>query len=66
MAAIARLQRANHRSHFRAFGLRGAEVTEMVDPFLHGLREIQRQVRSLASLLAATRTSWPGHGDSAS
>jgi redox-sensitive bicupin YhaK (pirin superfamily) len=34
MPVIARLQRANHGSHFRAFGLRGAEVTEMVDPFL--------------------------------
>ena len=34
MSAIVRLQRANHGSHFRAFSLRGAEVSERIDPFL--------------------------------
>ncbi|WP_061291535.1 pirin family protein [Azotobacter vinelandii] len=32
MSVIASLQRANHGSHFRAFGLRG--VAELTDPFL--------------------------------
>ncbi|XHO07094.1 hypothetical protein ACEQUB_p00340 (plasmid) [Ralstonia syzygii] len=32
MPAIATLQRANHGSHFRAYGLRG--VAALIDPFL--------------------------------
>jgi redox-sensitive bicupin YhaK (pirin superfamily) len=34
MPVIARLQRANQGSHFRAFGLRGTEVAKLIDPFL--------------------------------
>jgi hypothetical protein len=32
MPVIATLQRANHGSHFRAYGLRG--VAALIDPFL--------------------------------
>lgn len=34
MNAIARLQRMNHGSHFRAFTLRGGEAAAPIDPFL--------------------------------
>lgn len=34
MSVSVRLQRANHGRQFRAFGFRGAEVADLIDPFL--------------------------------
>lgn len=34
MSAIVSLQRANHGSHFRAYGLRGKDVAALIDPFI--------------------------------
>jgi redox-sensitive bicupin YhaK (pirin superfamily) len=34
MFTIVRLQRANHGGQFRAFGLRGMELVDLIDPFL--------------------------------
>jgi redox-sensitive bicupin YhaK (pirin superfamily) len=34
MSAIARLQRTNRGSNFRAYGLHGDEAAELIDPFL--------------------------------
>ena len=33
-SAVARLQRSNRGSHFRAYGLRGDEAGALIDPFL--------------------------------
>lgn len=34
MSTTARLQRMNHGSHFRAYGLHGNETAALIDPFL--------------------------------
>lgn len=64
MPIIAPLRRANHGSHFHAYGLRG--VATLIDPFLgvdHAWRRVGRRFRRIP-MPARRRRSCSAHTES--